>query len=101
MSNIGASYYKRKLKLQNLSIYDHATISGTCYTWTEDQMKTGPNEIGTAVYDWLLEQAKYGATEVSLYSDSCGGQNRNKYLVAMFIYVILTTSIKKITHSVS
>ena len=91
MSNIAASYYKRKLKLQNLSIYDHAT------TWTKDQMKTGPNEIGTAVYDWLLEQAKYGAT----YSDSCGGQNRNKYLAAVCIYVILTTSIKKITHSVS
>ena len=66
MSNIGASYYKRKLKLQNLSIYDHAT------TWTKDQMKTGPNEIGTAVYDWLLEQAKYGATEVSLYSGRIG-----------------------------
>ena len=61
MSNIGASYYKRKLEFQNLTIFDNAIISGTCYTWTEDQMKTGPNEIGTAVYDWLLQQAKYGA----------------------------------------
>ena len=85
MSNIGESHNKRKLKLQNLSIFDRAIVSRTYYTWNEDQMKTGPNDIETAVYDWLLEQANYGATEVSLCSDSCGGQSRNKYLVAMCI----------------
>ena len=72
----------------SLSFKTSASMTtGTCYSWIEDQMKTGPNEIGTAVYDWLLEQAKYGATEVSLYSDSYGGQNRNKYLVEMCIYL--------------
>lgn len=101
MSHIGASYYKRKLKLHNLTVYDHAVYGGSCYCWTEDQMRTGPNEIGTAVHHWLTRKAGEGAEEVALYSDSCGGQNRNKYLVAMLLHLLFNSSLKKITHKVS
>ena len=64
-------------------------------------MATGPREIGTCVYLWLLSQAEYGSKTALLYSDSCGGQNRNKYIVAMMIFTLLTTDIAKIVHKVS
>ena len=74
---------------------------GSCYSWTEDQMRTGPNEIGTAVYQWQTRKAGEGNEAVALYSDSCGGQNGNKYLVAMMLYLLFHSSINKITHKVS
>ena len=101
MSHIGESYYKRKLKLHHLTVYDHAVYGGSCYCRTEDQMRTGPNEIGTAVHQWLTRKAGEGIEAVALYSGSCGGQNRNKYmyLVAMMLYLLFHSS--QITHKVS
>ena len=64
-------------------------------------MRTGPNEIGTAVHHWLTRKAGEGVEEVALYSDSCGGQKRNKYLVAMLLHLLFNSSLKKITHKVS
>ena len=101
MSHIEASHDKRELKLHNLTVYDHAVYGGSCYCWTEGHMRTGPNEIGTTVYQWLTRKAGEGIETVALYSDSCGGPNRNKYLVAMMLYVLFHSSIKKITHKVS
>ena len=101
MSNVCNSYYLRKLKLQKLTIHDYMTQGAHCYCWTEDQMATGPREIGYCVYLWLLSQAEYGSKTALMYSASCGGQNRNKYIVAMMIFTLLTTDIEKIVHKVS
>lgn len=36
-SNIGAGYYLRKLKLQNLMMFELGPNAVTFYGWTEDQ----------------------------------------------------------------
>ena len=39
-------------------------------------------------------------TEVTLYSDTCGGQNRNQNIAAMFMYAVQhSTTLKCITHN--
>lgn len=38
-------------------------------------------------------------TNITLYSDSCGGQNRNHNIMALMIYIIQTTNIIQIQHT--
>ena len=36
--------------------------------------------------------------EIHTFSDACGGQNRNKNVVSLFMYICETTNIKSWTH---
>jgi len=50
-----------------------------CYCWTEVDGKGGSSEIGTCIYKWLTSLPD-SVDEVVMYSDTCGGQNRNTYM---------------------
>ncbi|GAB0098363.1 hypothetical protein DMENIID0001_140850 [Sergentomyia squamirostris] len=70
------AFYKRKLWTYNLCVYDEAEDKGFMYVWNETVASRGCQEIGSC----LLEHFKKipdTVTEIILYSDSCGGQNRN------------------------
>ena len=52
---IGAAspfYYKRKLVLYNLTVYE-GTQDGYCFMWSEVDGKRGSNEIGSILYKYL------------------------------------------------
>lgn len=36
--------------------------------------------------------------EVVIYSDNCGGQQNNKYMISMYMFAVTTLPIKPITH---
>ena len=88
-------YYKRKLSSYNLTTYEQNTRAGTCYLWPETAGKRGASEIGTCLMKTLLSLPK-STTHVSLFSDCCGGQNRNRYMSACLSYVVRTSHIKVI-----
>ncbi|XP_041357087.1 uncharacterized protein LOC121374176 [Gigantopelta aegis] len=75
--NVGSAYYLRKLNVYNLTIMELQTLQGFCYTWHEAECKRGSNEIATSLLKWLKLKDEQGYQQVILYSDSCGGQNRN------------------------
>ena len=98
-SAVSQMYYSRKICVYNLCIYEAATPNnGFCYCWSELEGRRGSNEIGTCVFRWLT-QLPYETKEVSLYSDTCGGQNRNRNVAAMFLYAVQQLPIKAITHN--
>ena len=98
-SAVSQMYYSRKICVYNLCIYEAATPNNRfCYCWSELEGRRGSNEIGTCVFRWLT-QLPYETKEVSLYSDTCGGQNRNRNVAAMFLYAVQQLPIKAITHN--
>ena len=77
-------YYSRKICVYNLTIYESRLPNdGYCNVWTEMNGKRGSSEIGSALWFWLKQIPKT-VKELSLFSDCCGGQNRNQHIAAFF-----------------
>lgn len=86
-SNQSPLYYSRKLSAYNLTVYEAAPPNKAyCFAWTEINGNRGSCEIGTAVFMWLKTLPE-SVIHVSLFSDTCGGQNRNQHMAALFLYV--------------
>jgi hypothetical protein len=71
----GQIFYKRKLAVYNLTMYNLATKQGTCFTWDETQGQRGTIEISTCLFKYLHMHQE--VEEVYMMLDNCGGQNRN------------------------
>lgn len=71
------AYYKRQLWTFNLCIYDEANEKGYMYMWSENVASRGANEIGSCLMKHMQRFLPENAETIILYSDSCGGQNRN------------------------
>lgn len=97
-SNESVMYYTRKLCTFNLTVYDLGTKEGYAYIWNEATSGRGSCEIASCVFKFLEQQSIMGKKEAILYSDNCGGQNRNKNFVAMLSYAKSKFQFKKIQH---
>lgn len=71
------AYYKRQLWTYNLCIYDEVNEKGYMYMWSEDVASRGANEVGSCLIKHVNTYAPINAEKLILYSDTCGGQNRN------------------------
>ncbi|KAF2896723.1 hypothetical protein ILUMI_09452 [Ignelater luminosus] len=99
-------YYKSKLNVLNFTVYElRQNEKGDqcyCYVWDETQGQRGANEIGSCLFKYIEQKSKTnldGAIEILLYSDNCVGQQKNRYILSMYIYALLTfQNIKSITH---
>lgn len=96
--NSSVSFYKRQLWTYNLTIHDLGTGEVTCYMWHEAEGGRGANQIATCLFLQLIELTP-NIQNVVLYSDTCGGQNRNSHVAAMFFYALQqNTNLKLIDH---
>ena len=89
-SLVGELYYKRKLSCYNLSFYSLGNNNGTCYLWDETQGGRGSCEIASCLtkYTHSISSTYSRLKEVTYYSDTCGGQNRNKFVAAALLHLI-------------
>jgi len=88
-SLVGEVYYKRKLSCYNLSFYSLSDQKGICYLWDESQGGRGCCEIGSCVIKQISAIAKsQKIKEITLYSDTCGGQNRNQFMASGLLYAL-------------
>ena len=88
-SNVGATYYMHKLNLYNLFIFGLGESDGTCYVWSEFEGKRGSIEVGTALLNHLKSLPE-NVDKVVLYSDTCAGQNRNRFITGLLKYIVQT-----------
>ncbi|CAH1109508.1 unnamed protein product, partial [Psylliodes chrysocephalus] len=56
--------------------------------WSEVNGKKGSCEIGSCIYYYLKECVPKYVRHVTLFSDTCGGQNRNQYVTAMLFWAV-------------
>ena len=89
-SLVGEFYYKRKLSCYNLSFYSFGDRKGICYLWDESQGGRGSSEIGSCLLMYISRLTDHTSAikEITLYSDSCGGQNRNQFVLSALVYAI-------------
>lgn len=90
-------YYKRQLCFYNLGVHNSQN-KGFCYTWVEGTAGRGAQEIGSCLRQHIYLHVPAPTKHLNLWSDSCGGQNRNIKLV-LFLKTILEShpSLEKIT----
>ena len=62
--------------------------------WHNAIGKRGANEVGTCVSDAITEAAKTGTKEFRSFSDSCSGQNKNRFIYAMLLMLSVRLKIK-------
>lgn len=87
-SDASLMYYKRKLCCYNFTVFEQAQPNDAhCFLWSEVDGKRGSNEIGSCLLQYLQSLPDM-VGEVSLFSDTCGGQNRNQNVAAILLYAV-------------
>lgn len=96
--NFTVSFLNKKVEGQIKDAYDDVH----CFFWNETDAKRGANEIGSCllkIFEKISsESADDGGVHLVLYSDNCCGQNKNKFMVALYLYVVTHLNIESITH---
>lgn len=93
----GAFYYKRKFAIYNFTVFDLMKKKGYCYVWNQQTAKRGAIEVGSCLWHYINMEKNKGQRELSLYSDACTGQNRNRFIFALYQYACITLNMN-ITH---
>lgn len=97
-SDVSPMYYSRKLCVYNLCVYENVEPNKAfCFLWSEVNGRRGSCEIGSALFKWI-KQIPHHVKEISLFSDTCGGQNRNQFISAFFMYVVNKTHLEIVEH---
>jgi len=65
--------------------------------WTEDEAKRGSEEVGSGLLAFL-EAASVCGGRLILWSDGCGGHNKNFYILCLWQYLIAKKSFESIHH---
>lgn len=78
----------------NFNILDIGKEHGYCFVWNQSEGNRNPNKIATCLFKFLKIVKEQGIKEVVLYSDNCGGQNRNRYVYSMWEYAAHVLKLK-------
>lgn len=100
--DISVFYYKSKLNVFNLTFFDLKSTDVYCFVWHEGEADRGVNEIGSCVLKVIEEKAlsaKEEPIDLIFYTDNCGGQQKNKFMIKLYQYAVQNfPKINSITH---
>lgn len=97
-----AAYYSRQLYLYNFTICQGLSSSPQnkdntfSYFWTENEFAKGCNQIASALHHRLCCSNLEEVTQIKLFSDGCGGQNKNKGMLGMLSHWLLFEAPKNV-----
>lgn len=84
-------YYLRKLNVYNFTIYEAAEPNnGYCFFWNEINGKRGSCEIGSCLLNFVNNHVPPHVNHITIFSDTCGGQNRNVQIMALYLHIVRT-----------
>lgn len=100
--DVSVFYYTSKLNVLNFTLFELKNNTVQCFLWHEGEALRGANEIGTCVLKYIEEKAHTVAPDEPLhivfYSDNCCGQQKNRFLIAMYMYAVMNYNVTSITH---
>lgn len=84
---VSVLYYKRRLATLNFTVYDMGAKIGTCYMWHEALAKRGSIEVSSCLLNFIQHHVERGVKEFRFWSDNCAGQNRNRIVFSLYMFV--------------
>ena len=91
-------YYKRQLSLFNCGIHSGSNNKGYFYVWIENEGGRGAQDIGSDLLKHIHDCLPAAVEHLILWSDSCGGQNRNIKICLLLQYALqMHQTLKTIT----
>lgn len=83
----------------NFTISELGKDHTECFFWTEVEGQRGVNEIGTCVFKYLEKMSLlHPDFDFIFYSDNCCGQQKNQFMLSLYLYAVKKLPIKSITH---
>ena len=79
-------YYKRQMWTYNLGVHDCSNERGYMYMWPEIVASRGSQDIGSCILKHF-HSLQSNADRLIVYSDGCGGQNRNINIACLWMFV--------------
>lgn len=73
--------------MYNFTKYDIGRHQAVCYCYDQTIASKGSNEVGSLLYHYFSERIAKGITKFESFADNCGGQNRNRFVMALFLHV--------------
>lgn len=95
---VGKAFYLRKIWMYNLGIYDGKTGKSYMNMWTEDVAKRGSDEIASCLLKYIKEHPPTPNKHLIVFTDNCGGQNKNWTIMALWLHLVRTKVYKSIEH---
>lgn len=95
-------FYKSRINCLNFTISDLNVKKVVCYFWDETEASRGAGEIGSCILNFikaLIDENLGKDIDIIFYSDNCGGQQKNKYLLSVYAYAVINLRVKLITHT--
>ncbi|GFO11068.1 DNA repair protein rhp54 [Plakobranchus ocellatus] len=94
--NNSSFFYKRKLYVHNLTMYDLGTSDVFCFMWPEYVAKRGSNEVATCLSKFIEKKAEDGCKTIEMFADNCPGQNRNQFVANMLAFMNMSLNLDKL-----
>jgi hypothetical protein len=89
-------FYWRQLSVSVFCIHDIKTEKSAIFLYHEEQAHKGPNEVCSFLDYYIKNNISSSVDELHLYSDNCGGQNKNHTLSRMLLALTDIGRFKKI-----
>ena len=96
----GPAFYKRKLWTYNLGIHDAGANKAAMMMWPETVAGRGSDEVGSCIIKFLnLHNEEIRPKKLMVYSDNCGGQNKNFSIMCLWQYLIVKKYYEEVQHN--
>lgn len=93
------AFYKRQLWTFNFTMRNLQSKQCYCFMWHEASGGRGADQIASCIYKHFLSIPLNNVSEITLYSDTCAGQNKNSFVLIMFsVLMKLYPGLKYINH---
>lgn len=84
------TFYLRQLTVNIFGINYVGKQEATFYVYHEGIARKGPNEVASFIMDFINDNIPGSVKHLHIFSDSCGGQNRNHTIVRFLMALVQT-----------
>lgn len=91
-------FYLRQLTVSVFCITDIKAKKSSIYLYHEGEGKKGPDEVCSMLHKYLQSSNLEEITELRIFSDNCGAQNKNQPLSRYLLYLTDSGKFQKVQH---